>query len=49
VPRLDLDAAGLFEQGAIWPHPGIPPRELPARERIVDSALVLQDGEALVL
>jgi len=49
VPRLDLDAAGLFEQGAIWPHPGIPPRELPARERIVDGALVLQDGEALVL
>jgi len=46
---LDLDAAGLFEQGAIWPHPGIPPRELPARERIVDGALVLQDGEALVL
>ncbi len=49
MPRLDLDAAGLFEQGAIWPHPGIPPRELPARERIVDGALVLQDGEALVL
>jgi len=49
VPRLDLDAAGLFGQGAIWPHPGAPPRELPARERIVDGTLVLKDGEALVL
>lgn len=49
VPRLDLDAAGLFEEGAIWPHPGALPRELGAGERVVDGAVVLKDGEALVL